>query len=173
MPSPRDNNPAMAKAMPMARKLAYRNLFHDRVSLLVTLVGIVFSVVLIAVMCSIYIGMGACIVAVMDHIEADLWVVPVGSKSFDIPPELLSGREKYAAMSTLGVQSAEDIVIRLVNWRMLRQGTDADCASETGSCGSVSALLVGSDTGLNKSLPWDLTEGTIADLSSPMQWRST
>jgi putative ABC transport system permease protein len=130
-------------------------------------VGIVFSVVLIAVMCSIYIGMGACIVAVMDHIEADLWVVPVGSKSFDIPPELLSGREKYAALSTPGVQSAENIVISLVNWRRLRQGTDTDCASETGSCGSVSVLLVGFDTGVNKSLPWDLTEGTIADLSKP------
>ena len=161
-------NPAMAKAMPMARKLAYRNLFHDRVSLFVTLVGIVFSVVLIAVMCSIYIGMGACIVAVMDHIEADLWVVPVGSKSFDLPPELLSGREKYAALSTTGVQSAEDIVISLINWRKLLQDTDKlGCASETGGCGSGAALVVGSDTGVNKYLPWDLIEGTIADLSVP------
>jgi putative ABC transport system permease protein len=32
----------------MVTKLAYRNLFHDRMSLIVTLVGIVFSVVLIA-----------------------------------------------------------------------------------------------------------------------------
>ena len=48
--------PQLAKAMPMARKLAYRNLFHDRLSLLVTLVGIVFSVVLVAVQCSIYLG---------------------------------------------------------------------------------------------------------------------
>src|SRR5450432_3867536 len=141
--------PKPPKAMPMARKLAYRNLFHDQMSLFVTLVGIVFSVVLIAVMCSIYIGMGACIVGVMDHIEADLWVVPIGSKSFDLPPELLSGREKYAAMSTTGVQSAEDIVISLVNWRRLSQGTDKlGCASETGSCGSGAALVVGSDTGV-------------------------
>jgi putative ABC transport system permease protein len=37
------------RAMPMVIKLAYRNLFHDRLSLTVTLVGIVFSVVLVAV----------------------------------------------------------------------------------------------------------------------------
>ena len=37
---------AAPKAVPMARKLAYRNLFHDQLSLFVTLVGIVFSVVL-------------------------------------------------------------------------------------------------------------------------------
>ena len=44
------------QAMPMVPKLAYRNLFHDRLSLIVTLVGIVFSVVLVAVQFGIYIG---------------------------------------------------------------------------------------------------------------------
>jgi putative ABC transport system permease protein len=158
----------MAKAMPMARKLAYRNLFHDRVSLFVTLVGIVFSVVLIAVQCSIYLGAEFRIVAVMDHIEADLWVVPVGMKSFDLPTLLLPGSEKYAALSTPGVQSAEDIVISFSNWRRLSQGTDkTSCASETGSCGVTTVLVVGSDTAANKSLPWDIVEGSIADLSMP------
>jgi putative ABC transport system permease protein len=85
MPSPNDINPATARTARMARKLAYRNLFHDRLSLLVTLVGIVFSVVLIAVQCSIYLGSEFRIVAVLDHIKADLWVVPVGTKSFDLP----------------------------------------------------------------------------------------
>ena len=84
-------NHGMGKSVPMARKLAYRNLFHDRVSLLVTLVGIVFSVVLIAVQCSIYLGSEFRIVAVMDHIKADLWVLPGGTKSFDLPV-LLPGR---------------------------------------------------------------------------------
>jgi putative ABC transport system permease protein len=160
--------PAMPKPMPMARKLAYRNLFHDRVSLFVTLVGIVFSVVLIAVQGSIYFGMEYRIVAVMDHIQADLWIVPVGTKSFDLPTLLLNGREKYAALSTPGVQSAEDLVISFSNWRRLTQGTaKTRCASETGGCGTTSVLLVGSDTAVNKSLPWDIVQGTIADLSKP------
>lgn len=39
----------LKRAIRMAPKLAYRNLFHDRLSLFVTLTGIVFSVVLVAV----------------------------------------------------------------------------------------------------------------------------
>src|SRR5258708_20851708 len=128
---PAANTPSV-KAMPMARKLAYRNLFHDRLSLVVTLVGIVFSVVLITVQCSIYLGSEYRIVAVMDHIEADLWVIPVGTKSFDLPTVLLPGREKSAALSTPGVQSAEDLVISFSNWRRLSQGTDkTGCTRET------------------------------------------
>ena len=72
---------AAPKAVPMARKLAYRNLFHDQLSLFVTLVGIVFSVVLVAVQCSIYLGSEFRIVSVMDHIKTDLWVLPGGAAS--------------------------------------------------------------------------------------------
>jgi putative ABC transport system permease protein len=165
MTSPRDADATMPKPMPMARKLAYRNLFHDRVSLLVTLVGIVFSVVLIAVQCSIYLGSEFRIAAVMDHIQADLWVIPVGTKSFDLPTLMLPGREKYVALSTPGVQRAEDIVVSFVNWRRQSQSTiNAGCASEDGSCGSTSVLVVGAD---NDAKPWNLTEGSIADLSLP------
>ena len=162
------SSPKMVKAMPMARKLAYRNLFHDRLSLLVTLVGIVFSVVLITVQCSIYLGSEFRIIAVMDHIEADLWVLPVGTKSFDLPTVLLPGREKHAALSTPGVQSADDLIVTFVGWRRLSQGTDkTGCASETGICGSTNALLVGTDFAVNKSLPWDISQGSLADLSLP------
>ena len=53
----------MGRPIPMVTKLAYRNLFHDRMSLVVTLVGIVFSVVLIAVQFGLYIGSEVRIVA--------------------------------------------------------------------------------------------------------------
>ena len=43
----------LVKAVKMAPKIAYRNLFHDRLSLLVTLIGIVFSVVLVAIQCGL------------------------------------------------------------------------------------------------------------------------
>jgi putative ABC transport system permease protein len=116
-----------------------------------------------------YIGMGACIVAVMDHIEADLWVVPEGLKSFDLPPlDLLSGREKHAALSTTGVQSADHIFITFIGWRRFsKHGIASACATETGRCGSVSALLVSAETPANKSLPWDVVNGTVADLATP------
>jgi putative ABC transport system permease protein len=158
----------------MARKLAYRNLFHDQLSLFVTLVGIVFSVVLVAVQCSIYLGSEFRIVAVMDHIKTDLWVLPGGTKSFDLPV-LLPGREKYAVLSTPGVQSAEDLIVSFVSWRRLGQGSSSDktgCATETGTCGTRAAMLVGFDIATNKTLPWDIVEGSLADLPRPMRWRS-
>src|SRR5215467_3356152 len=111
MLSSNESNRAMATHAGMGRKLAYRNLFHDRLSLLVTLVGIIFSVVLIAVQCSIYFGSEFRIVLVLDHIKSDLWVVPVGTKSFDLPT-LLHARCRQGS-----VQSAEDIIVSFVNWK--------------------------------------------------------
>lgn len=166
MSSAGGSNPAMAKPMPMARKLAYRNLFHDRMSLFVTLVGIVFSVVLVAVQCGLYLGSAARITAVLDHLDGDLWVVPVGTKSFD-DPSLLPGREKYAVLSTPGVGTVDELVVSFALWKKLPRETGVRCATESGLCGSTASLLIGSDTHTNKSLPWDIIKGSIDDLSSP------
>ena len=137
----------------MVAKLAYRNLFHDRLSLVVTLVGIVFSVVLIAVQFGLYIGSEVRIAAMLDQTRGDLWVVPYGTKSFD-DPTFLEGQVKHAVLSTPGIASVEELVAGFVAWRRPDGGTTA-------------ALLVGSDTTTNKSLPWDIVEGSIRDLSAP------
>ena len=121
----------MGKAMPMVPKLAYRNLFHDRLSLVVTLVGIVFSVVLVAVQFGIYLGSENRIAAMLDQAKGDLWVVALGTKSFD-DPSLLSGRERHAVLSTPGVGSVEELAVGFVNWRKPKGGSTA-------------ALLVGSE----------------------------
>jgi len=151
--SPSNRASRRVKPMPMVAKLAYRNLFHDRLSLIVTLVGIVFSVVLVAVQFGIYLGSENRIAAMLDHAEGDLWVVPLGTKSFD-DPSMLAGREKHAILSTSGIASAQELVVGFVIWRKT-------------SGGSTTALLVGSDTTTNKSLPWDISQGSIAALSAP------
>ena len=40
----------------MVLTLAFRNLFHDHIRLVVTLVGILFSIVLVAVQLGLYLG---------------------------------------------------------------------------------------------------------------------
>jgi putative ABC transport system permease protein len=40
--------------MSLAPKLAFRNLFHDRLRLIATVIGIVFSIVLVTVQMSLY-----------------------------------------------------------------------------------------------------------------------
>ncbi len=141
------------KTIKMAPKLAYRNLFHDRLSLVVTLVGIVFSLILVAVQCGLYIGSEQKIATVIDKTPADLWVVPFGTKSFD-DPSLLTGREKYNVLSTPGVQSVEEMVVSFASWRKPGGGKKA-------------FILVGLDTQRGGVEPWNIIEGSAAELRSP------
>lgn len=137
----------------MVLKLAFRNLFHDRVSLIVTLVGIVFSVVLVAVQLGLYIGSGRLISAVIDHTRGDIWVIPLNTKNFD-DPTALEGRERHAALSTPGVEAAADLVVSLGQWRKPNGGTTA-------------LLLVGSDPTQGGLEPWNLVQGKVEDLEAP------
>jgi putative ABC transport system permease protein len=141
------------KAIKMAPKLAYRNLFHDRLSLLVTLIGIVFSVVLVAIQCGLYLGSERTIATVIDKAVADLWVVPIGTKSFD-DPSLLIGREKHAILSTPGVQHVEEMVVGFSAWRKPRGGKKA-------------FILVGLDYQNGGLAPWNIDEGSLEELSIP------
>jgi putative ABC transport system permease protein len=141
------------KIVKMAAKLAYRNLFHDRLSLTVTLVGIVFSVVLVAVQCGLYIGSERMIAAMLDESKGDFWVVPFGTKSFD-DPSFLIGHEKYVVLSTPGVADAEELVVNFANWRKPKGGTTA-------------VLLIGSDHKNGTLKPWNIVEGSVAQLAAP------
>lgn len=141
------------KIIRMAPKIAYRNLFHDRMSLIVTLVGIVFSVVLVAIEVGLYKGSESKIATVLDKAPADLWIVPYGTKSFD-DPSLLIGHEKYAALSTPGVRNAEDMIVSFASWRKPEGGRK-------------SFILVGLDWANGGTRPWSLVEGAVNDLHAP------
>ena len=140
----------------MAPKLAYSNLFHDKLSLVVTLVGIVFSVLLMAVQCGIYLGTSDMIAAVIDRTDADIWVMARGIKTVD-DPSPLTGNERYAVLSTPGVAEVEDLIITFANWRKPHGGTQT-------------VLVVGSDMLGTHLRPWNLKPGagSIAALASPM-----
>jgi putative ABC transport system permease protein len=141
------------KVIKMAPKIAYRNLFHDRMSLLVTLIGIIFSVVLVAIEVGLYKGSENKIATVLDKAPADLWIVPFGTKSFD-DPSLLLGHERYAALSTPGVLKAEEMIVAFSSWR--RPGG-----------GKKTFILIGLDWANGGTVPWNLIEGEMADLDGP------
>src|ERR1041384_1541766 len=69
--------------MSLTLTLASRNLFHDRLRFLATLVGIVFAVVLVMVQMGLYLGFGRMVTTMIDHAPADLWIVSRGAKSFE------------------------------------------------------------------------------------------
>ncbi len=147
------SRPRAPRRIPMVAKLAYRNLFHDRLSFVVTIVGIVFSVVLVAIQTGIYLGSEKKIAAILDAAPADLWIVPLGTKSFD-DPQPLSGRERHMTLSVPGVANVEDLVVSFARWRKPAGGTNT-------------VLLIGSEAVSDKPLPWNVTDGSRDALNAP------
>ena len=134
--------------------LALRNLFHDRIRLAVTLIGILFSIVLVAVQLGLYLGSSRMITANIDHANADLWVTAFGAKSFEDGGLLLSGRERHQALATPGVRSVVPLVVAFAEWRKP-------------SGGSSRVVVVGSDADDNGLNTWALSQGTLEDIKAP------
>jgi putative ABC transport system permease protein len=139
--------------MPLAFTLAFRNLFHDRLRLIATVIGIVFSIVLVTVQMGLYLGFGRMVTTMIDHASADLWIMPKGTKCFE-DPSLLNLGERYRALSINGVAEAIPVVIGFADWRM--------------SSGEMTPVFViGSDLRAGALEPWNLVEGKIESLTRP------
>jgi putative ABC transport system permease protein len=133
--------------------LASRNLLHDRLRLVATIIGIVFSIVLVTVQMGLYLGFGRMVTTMIDHASADLWIMPRGTKCFE-DPSLLDERSRFRALSVSGVSEAIPVVIGFAEWRLPGGGTTP-------------IFIVGSDLRSGALLPWDLIAGGIDDLSIP------
>jgi putative ABC transport system permease protein len=97
-------------------RLAFRNLFHDRTSLAVTLTGIVFAVVLLFGQCGLYLASERMISAMHDRYKADLWVLAEGTESFD-DAALLDDRRRFATLSVPGIKSVSELTTGYAAWR--------------------------------------------------------
>ena len=84
--------------MTLILTLASRNLFHDRVRLIATVVGIVFSIVLVTVQLGVFLSFEHMVTTMIDHAQADFWIVPAETRSFE-DSSLLAGRERLHALS--------------------------------------------------------------------------
>jgi putative ABC transport system permease protein len=133
--------------------LASRNLIHDRLRFVATVVGIVFSIVLVTVQMGLYLGFGQMVTTMIDHASADLWIMPSGTKCFE-DPSLLDERKRFQALAINGVTEAVPVVIGFADWRV-----------PTG--GSTPVFIVGSDLRSGALSPWNLVDGSIDDLSVP------
>jgi putative ABC transport system permease protein len=137
----------------MIFKLAFRNLVHDRIRLTVTLVGILFSIVLVAVQLGLYLGARKMIVGMIDNAKADIWITSYGAKSFE-EAGLLTGRERYAALSTPGVSSVVPVISSFTEWRKPAGGATL-------------IVLVGTDPADGALVPWNVIDGHAQDLALP------
>jgi putative ABC transport system permease protein len=136
----------------MTFTLAFRNLFHDRVQLLVTLIGIMFSVVLMAVQLGLYLGARGMIISTIDRADGDVWVMAYGTKNFE-EAQPISARERYTALATPGVTRAIPLVASFTDWK-----------KPTG--GSTLAVVIGSDIEDGGLAPWNVAEGNLTAMGA-------
>jgi putative ABC transport system permease protein len=139
--------------MSLMFRLASRNLFHDRLRFVATIVGIVFSIVLVTVQMGLYVGFGRMVTTMIDHAPADLWVMPHSTKCFE-DPSLMDDRQRFRALAVDGVVEAAPLVIGFAQWRLPGGGTTP-------------VFIVGSELRGLGLRPWDLVAGSVDDLSIP------
>src|SRR2546430_17050677 len=102
--------------MSLIYRLASRNLLHDRLRFIATVIGIVFSVVLVTIQLGLYLGFGRIVTTMIDHASADLWIMPPGTKCFE-DPSTLDERTRFQSLSFEGVGQAAPFVIGFADWR--------------------------------------------------------
>lgn len=138
----------------MILTLASRNLFQDRIRLIATVVGIVFSIVLVTVQLGVFLSFERMVTTLIDHAQADFWIVPNETKSFE-GSALLDGRERFQALSTTGVSEVVPIVVGYASWHKPNDGA------------TTPILLVGAPTNSSGLRPWNVIDGKPDDLSLP------
>lgn len=137
----------------MAWLLAWRNLAHDRSRFVVTLVGIVFAVVLIAMQVGLFLGFSDSTTVIIRHTHADFWIVAKGTQNFEIALPI-DERELHIALSVPGVAHAERLLVQFLPWKKPGGGDE-------------SVLVVGSDLNTGLAGPWNVVAGRVESLRRP------
>jgi putative ABC transport system permease protein len=139
--------------MPLVLKLAARNLLYDKLRFAATVIGIVFSIVLVTVQLGLFVSFERTVTIMIDHAPADLWIVPLATKCFE-DPSLLDEANRYRALSIEGVSQVDPILVSFAQWRMPNGGASP-------------VLVIGSDLRAGGLLPWNIVEGVVDALSIP------
>jgi putative ABC transport system permease protein len=131
-------------------ELAWRNLVHDKVRLLVTVTGVVFAVVLIVVQFGLFLGFATTTSSLIDRSSADLWVTSANVPYIEVGVNF-SERKLSTVLATPGVAHATKYIARFSQWQR-RDGRQE------------SVQIVGFDPDQTLGGPWNLVEGRLSDL---------
>lgn len=134
-------------------ELAWRNLVHDRVRLLVTVTGVVFAVVLIVVELGLFLGFTTTTSSLIDRSRADLWVGAARVPYIEVGVPF-SERKLSTILATPGVAHATKYIARFTQWQR------HDGRQEN-------VQVVGVDAGQPLGQPWNIVEGHVDDLRQP------
>lgn len=134
----------------LAAKLAWRVLAFDRVRFFVTIVGVVFSVVLVGIQFGLLLNFINTTSVLPAQSKADIIITAPGVRAADISTAQLEWR-RYQALSVEGVEQASVTSVDFVQWKR------PDGVHEA-------VVLVGNRANSVMGLPWQLESGSAADL---------
>ena len=140
----------IARVSSMSGVLAVRNLVHDPVRLIVTLIGVVFAVVLIDVQLGLFLGFARTTSALIDHSGADLWIMAPGTRNVD-QSSAISERKLFQVLAMPGVREAAK---EIAEFTILKK---PDGGTET-------VIVIGFDPELGLGGPWNVVEGDVRNL---------
>ncbi len=137
----------------MTTLIAWRNLRHDPIRFAATVIGIVFAVVLISMQTGMLIGFMRTSAGLVENAGADVWVAARGTSNVD-QSGILRQSVYYRALAVPGVAAVSRTVIQFTGWHKPQGGTE-------------SVIIVGFDPQSDTARPWNVVEGSVADLSGP------
>ena len=128
--------------------IAWRNLVHDRVRFAVTLVGIVFSVILMGMQLGLLLNFINTTSIIASNSQADIFIAAPGVQSVDLSTPQ-NERRRFQALGVEGVALAEPMSLDFSIWKR------PDGVRE-------SITLVGITPDATMGLPWNLQNGAEA-----------
>jgi putative ABC transport system permease protein len=132
--------------------IARKNLFHDKTRLVITVVGITFSVVLIFAQFGLYLGFMRNASIIIDNTDADFWITSKNSANFDFPLHFREAKINQVK-ATPGVAWAGHLIVAWANMRLHNGGAE-----------SVELIGFNPENGIGG--PWRLKEGSVHALKA-------
>lgn len=126
--------------------IAWKNLFHDRVRLIVTLVGIVFALVLIFVQFGLFLGFLETSANIVARNGADLWVTAPSIPHVNGGASIREAK-RYEVLAVPGVERVEKYALGFVTWKLPSGAQE-------------SVQVAGFRPGSGMGAPWNLTRGS-------------
>ncbi|MEP6925531.1 MAG: ABC transporter permease [Pyrinomonadaceae bacterium] len=133
--------------------LAFRNLFYDKIRSIVTIIGIVFSVVLSSIQLGLFVGFQAATASIVENSNADVWISSQNLVSVENGAPF-SERKIYKVLSTPNVEEATKNIVQFGTWKR-------PDGAETG------VEIVGFDLKSEMLRPWNIVEGSWDALREP------
>ena len=134
--------------------LAIKNLLHDPTRLAIAVVGVAFSVILMAAQGGLFLGFMENSALMIDHIDADIWITSKNSRNFDFSHPIPE-RKVNQVQRVQGVTSAEKLIL---GWAMIKNPDG----------GNEQIEIIGYDPDTGTGAPWNMREGRITDVKGGM-----